>query len=298
MRCPYCHVHYDDSERVCPVCGRRAGMTASPKRSAASWESHSTAPKKSASGHKTAASSNGWKTTTKSSGAGRTATGTPRPDHPYQEPAAKRTATGTLRTYQAAADGWQKQSSGGGNLAPKLILGIVTAVFALQLIGPLLFYNVIGSDPISSVSEDISSVIFGSDDVFYEEQELPEWLEGTWSCADTGSTLTIAADGSVEYDAGDSAVLVCDSSDFYQITWDEATEEDLSSYLPDALIQLDSDGYLFYELDADVFVWLDSFSYNVFCFAVPKDAEIITEFFAESPDTGEQIIFQKQTQTT
>ena len=169
------------------------------------------------------------------------------------------------------------------------------AVFALQLIGPLLFYNVIGSDP---VPEDISSVIFGSDDVFYEEQELPEWLEGTWSCADTGSTLTIAADGSVNYDAGDGEVLVCDSSDFYEITWEEATEEDLSYYLPDALIQLDSDGYLFYELDADVFVWLGGFSYDVFCFAVPKDAEIITEFFAESPDTGEQIIFQKQTQTT
>lgn len=295
MRCPYCHIHYDDSERVCPVCGRRAGMTASPKHSASSWESHSTAPKKSASQHKSSSSFSGWNTTTKSSGAGRTATGTPRPDHPYQESAAKRTATGTPRTYQAAADGWKKQPSGGNNLAPKLILGIVIAVFALQLIGPLLFYNVIGSDP---VPEDISSVIFGSDDVFYEEQELPEWLEGTWSCADTGSTLTIAADGSVEYDAGDREVLVCDSSDFYQITWDEATEEDLSSYLPDALIQLDSDGYLFYELDADVFVWLGGFSYDVFCFAVPKDAEIITEFFAESPDTGEQIIFQKQTQTT
>lgn len=254
-------------------------MTASPKRSAASWETRSTAPKKSSSGHKTAASSSGWKTTTKSSGAGRTATGTP-------------------RTYQAAADGWKKQSSGGSNLAPKLILGIVIAVFALQLIGPLLFYNVTGSDSISSVSEDISSVIFGSDDVFYEKQELPEWLEGTWICADTGSSLTITADGSVEYDAGDGEVLVCDSSDFYEITWEEATEEDLSYYLPDALIQLDSDGYLFYELDADVFVWLDGFSYNVFCFAVPKDAEIITEFFAESPDTGEQIIFQKQTQTT
>lgn len=266
-------------------------MTASPKRSAASWESHNTAPKKSGS------SFSGWKTTTKSSGAGRTATGTPRPDHPYQESAAKRTATGTPRTYQAAADGWKKQSSGSSNLAPKLILGIVIAIFALQFIIPLLFYGItsISSSPIP---EDISSAVFDTDDVFYEEQELPEWLEGTWSCADPGSTLTIAADGSVEYDAGDGEVLVCDSSDFYEITWEEATEEDLSYYLPDALIQLDSDGYLFYELDADVFVWLGGFSYNVFCFAVPKDAEIITEFFAESPDTGEQIIFQKQTQTT
>ena len=27
MRCPYCHVHYLDEEKVCPMCGRRAVRT-------------------------------------------------------------------------------------------------------------------------------------------------------------------------------------------------------------------------------------------------------------------------------
>ena len=33
MKCPYCGVHYLDSEHECPVCGKRPGIGAPKKKS-------------------------------------------------------------------------------------------------------------------------------------------------------------------------------------------------------------------------------------------------------------------------
>ncbi len=56
MKCPYCGIHYEDSERECPVCGKRPGLFAPKKKSkfSASEPEDRPSPKKAKSASSTA----------------------------------------------------------------------------------------------------------------------------------------------------------------------------------------------------------------------------------------------------
>lgn len=278
MKCPYCHVNYDDSERVCPVCGKRAGVTASAKNAASGWEKRLSAQKKPGTYNKQQ----------KTSSAKRTATDTPRSDHPYADGEKS-------RTYQASPSGWKKQSS--GSSAPKIILGIVAALFLLQLVLPLLFGFVDFSSLGSRIEQEVATFIdeeFINDGVNFEYQEnIPKSLIGTWECKDAKISFTLNEDGSFRYSDQDMTQETS-GTDLYQITWtEETTTEDLEHYLYGNLPELELEAFDLYALDVDFFknYYIDSMD-----IAVPRDEPAVTSILCVDPVTGALLTFEKQTE--
>ncbi|MGN1030186.1 MAG: hypothetical protein ACI4PQ_01130 [Butyricicoccaceae bacterium] len=312
MQCPYCKVHYDDSERICPVCGKRPGTVAKAKHTMADLEKSAAAQRKSGSYNKTsrtaAVNRQKQRKTTTDTASKRTATGTPRPDHPYTPPAAEqRTTTDTPRssaTYRATADNWQKKSSGGG-----LAKGILIVVIVLFLLQVVFSFVEDSRDSFSSLIEDSSwtdslEELFDDSASYDYLSETPEWLIGTWMSTDGTIQFTQNEDGSVSYIQDGLILEIEDATDLYEIVWDRDTgldKDTLSWYLPESMLSLDLSQYKFYEMDSDMFEEMydsDEWIFSSLDFAVPSDAAVITEMQFVDPVTGNLVTLQKQGEKT
>ena len=199
MRCPYCHVHYLDEEKICPMCGRRA------VRTGAGTTSGGTKPKPETRGTPAKpASSVKRKPAAKPSVSKQS---------PHKQP--PRPAPVNL-----SGSGWDtppEHSAGKkrGCLFPFLILLVLFAV--ITMIANAGFTGLTQSG--FSVSDLIDSLDDSSDDGDSSWYDAPiECMVGTWESRTTGDRITFHADGSLTVSSGSTAVDCAADDVFCRLT--------------------------------------------------------------------------------
>lgn len=218
MRCPYCHVHYMDDEKTCPMCGKRAMHTASAKSSA---KPKSNQPK---SNRQTA---------------GKPKPAKAKPAKPVKSGASSPKQPPRPTPVNLSGSGWDSDSSRQakkkrGCLFPFLIILVLFAVITMGS-------NVSVSDITANRSQRIPSV----DDLLNSlenrgwfdgspDDEGSIWYDspiacmvGTWESRTTGDCITIHEDGSVTLTAGSaSADCAADDTFFFLTDSPNALSED------------------------------------------------------------------------
>lgn len=258
MKCPYCRIHYDDSESVCPVCGKRAG-TFPPIRK----------PRTTARGSKP-----------------QRVTPAPEAASVPKTPQATVLVQKHTNTKKLASPVSAKKKN---NTLSRLILGIVVVLFVFQILFPMLMgllsnFSFSTSEPDFPEQEAIDMATF------------PDWIVGTW-VNDNGEKFTIDPDGLPQYNTGQKLVDCGTPLSLFALTWETASPQDLEGILPDQLLTLDFSQYTVYEMDTDLFFMLyenDVISYPIYL--VVANNSVITQFLLLNPLTEELVFFEKQTQ--
>lgn len=212
MRCPYCHVHYMDDEKTCPMCGKRAMHTASAKSSA------KPKPDRTKSGQTAAKQKPAKAKSAKSVKSG--ASSLKQPPRPN---AVNLSGSG----WDASAGHTAKKKR--GCLFPFLIILVLFAV--ITMISNLSFSNITENraQNISSVDDLLDSL---EDRGWFDgtaDDEESVWYDspiacmvGTWESRTTGDCLTFHEDGTVTVTTGSTAIDCAANDVFCRVTDSEA----------------------------------------------------------------------------
>jgi uncharacterized Zn finger protein (UPF0148 family) len=233
-----------DGEKVCPICGKRAGFTAarsskaqpvsaSPKSTTAKKPSAKTASKKTASAKPASAKTakTGWQTAKTENS---TKSATPQPIRPTASaPTAKKN---------------KKHSIGCGCLI--ILLLYVMAAGAVSDAVPNLIDRI--DDGISQITgtsyfTDSDTIDFDDWDYDLDDEYDPYWYDspvtcliGTWTSEENGEQLTIAEDGTVTFIAdGTEYTAEPDSDVFFRVL--NLTDSNASDYLSSENLDLIAD---------------------------------------------------------
>ena len=185
MRCPYCHVHYLDEEKICPMCGRRA------VRTGAGTTSGGTKPKPEKRGKPLKPASS-----------------------VKRKPAVKQPPRPAPVNLSGAGGDTPSEHSAGtkrGCLFPFLILLVLFAV--ITMIANVSFTGLTHSG--FSVSDLVDSLDDSSDDgdsIWYDSPI--KCMVGTWESQTTGDRITFHVDGSLTVYSG-SASADCAADDVF-----------------------------------------------------------------------------------
>ena len=189
MRCPYCHVHYLDEEKVCPMCGRRA------VRTGAGTTSGGTKPKPEKRGKPLKPASS-----------------------VKRKPAVKQPPRPA--PVNLSGSGWDTLSEHSsrkkrGCLFPFLILLVLFAV--ITMIANASFTGLTQSG--FSVSDLIDSLDDSSDDQLSSWYDSPiACMVGTWESQTTGDRITFHVDGSLTVSSGSVSADCAEDDVFCRVT--------------------------------------------------------------------------------
>ncbi|MGI6171530.1 MAG: SPOR domain-containing protein [Butyricicoccus sp.] len=199
MRCPYCHVHYLDEEKICPMCGRRA------VRMGAGTTSGGTKPKPEKRGKPAKPASS-----VKRKPSAKQQTATPRPQKQPARPA----------PVNLSGSGWDTPPEHSsrkkrGCLFPFLILLVLFSV--ITMIANSSFTGLTQSG--FSVSDLIDSLDDSSDDQLSSWYDSPiACMVGTWESQTTGDRITFHVDGSLTVSSGSVSAGCAEDDVFCRVT--------------------------------------------------------------------------------
>lgn len=194
MRCPYCHVHYLDEEKVCPMCGKRA-------------------PRPSASQPGAGSKSAGTKSKPKPA---------PRPSKPKKPAKSAPKQPPRPAPVRTAGSGWdaprkRTAKKKRGCLFPFLILLVLFAVITLIANASFSGSTASSMRTISSVDDLLDSLensdwLDSEDSVWYDSPIA--CMTGTWESQTTGDCITFHEDGTLTVSSG-SVTAVCTEDDVF-----------------------------------------------------------------------------------
>lgn len=272
MRCPYCGVNYDDGERKCPICGKRAPQTASNKKKPIDFGiSH-----ESKENEYTAKSTERKQT--------------------YKEPSDGFADIPKHTEKQSSESAWQRAAKGehthGNPLEPKKKSGC--GIGCLIVIILFIVISILASasfDFTTNTRDEIEdffdSVAESTDDSYtddaYQPADVPTILNGNWNSSDASLSLTID-NGVISWRNADGS-FTTDSPTLYQM---HLTEDNIGDYLSEDLQdKYPLDQYTYYDLtcwgntdpDDD-----DEYYIEILLF-IPKDASQLYSFDYYDYDT-------------
>lgn len=207
MRCPHCGIHYMDGEKICPICGKRAGIAAARRTN--------TKPVRSAqpSQSKTKPSAN--RTTAKRS----------------SKPQAAAPSTAWRETPKRPKKSAQQTKKKRGCTTPFLILFVIYLLFT--------FFSAVDLPDRLPWSDEMDEFGYEDDVDWVETYDYPvACMIGTWESTETGDQLTVEEDGSVTLTSGDVSCTADSSDSFFQVlNLESASTKDYES----ALFENDTD---------------------------------------------------------
>lgn len=220
MRCPHCHIHYLDEERVCPICGKRAGVAAQ-------------------------------RTQTKSVRRVKSVKADTSPAKKANTPSKPKPSSGWTTKPSKSARKTRKNGKKRGCITPLFL------IILLYILISFLFYrgwkvvDVIASHVPFSDTMPWEEEDWGTDeDVVWYDYPV-ECMVGTWENQTNGDRLTVQEDGSVTVLSNGSAyVSSMDDSFFCVLDVDDSNaKEYLSEKNRDLIDDYPPEDYYYCELD-------------------------------------------------
>lgn len=186
MKCPYCGVHYEDTEKQCPVCGKRSGIT-TPKKPSKFTSAETSAKPAQASAKPFEPSSTSSKKTV-SAGSSKSGSTSRAAKSSYSSKSSEEAWQRAMNQTSAV----KKKKSGCGIY---ILIGVVLTILLCLL---TVFFALYVYDNASSGSGTILS-----EDSTYSSCEILETLPtGTWQTQDKSLTVVIDEEGCISWTDG------------------------------------------------------------------------------------------------